>query len=81
MDAHDFDNAIKRHGWKRRDRWHIDTGDGSLVRPGAVSRDYGEQLAFLLRRQALIKSMREEVIEERLHAGCRSRQESRRRRR
>lgn len=80
MDAIQFEQAIERHGWKRRDRWHIDMGDHHLVRPGAVSRDYAKQLEFLLRRQALIASVRGEANQERARAGRRGRQENRRRR-
>lgn len=69
MDAAEFTREIERHGWKWRDRFHIDTGDHSLVRPGAISRDYGKQLAALLRRKAAIESVRQESEQERLTAG------------
>ena len=65
MTAAEFDQAIAGFGWHRLDRWHIDTGDGTLVRPGAVSRKYSEQLAFLLRRRAAIQAVSDEAANER----------------
>lgn len=81
MDADEFEAAIKQQVWKRRDRWHIDTGDHTLVRAGVKCRDYAGQFAFLLRRKALIESVRNEANQERRSAGRRRRKESRRRRR
>ena len=69
MDAAEFTGEITKRGWKWKDRFHVDMGDHTLVRPGAVSRDYAKQLAALVRRQATIAALRQEAEQERLLAG------------
>ena len=65
MDEKQFNKAIAVLGWRRRDRWHVDTGDHTLVRVRTGAKNYERYFAFLLRRKAIIDGLRGEVLQER----------------
>ena len=81
MDATQFEHAAEKLGFHRVDRWNFGDGSGTLIRPAAVSRSFEGQLAFLVRRKALIEEVEQESRKDRQRAGASSRKESRRSRR
>lgn len=80
MDATQFEHAAAKLGFSRVDRWHLGDGSGTLVCPGAVSRSFEGQLAFLERRKAAIDAVAEESRKDRQRAGRSRRKDGRRRR-
>lgn len=65
MDEKQFNKAMAIFGWKRRDRWCIETGDNTLVCVRTGAKSYDGYWAFLMRRKATLDALREEVTQER----------------